>query len=231
MKNVLKFLTVAGLVTTAAPAFATTIDVDKANSSIFGDAAGQNKWSVITKFEVNGNASGGVYAGAFRLKSDQAGDLAEFLAFCLQPLETLNLGIDYQLGSNFTAAVNKNLNILAANAWNLVTDATSAGAFQMAAWEITTETAQGFDIDSGTFKIISNRADSNAAEAQANAWLGEINNDIWTSNGQEFIILNAAGTQDLLTNVSPVPLPASGLLLLGGLAGAGAMARRKARKA
>ena len=230
LKTLLPAALVAVTTLTAAPAAATVIDVDPQASSVFGSTAAE-QWRVITKFSVNGNESGNVYAGAFRLESNAGGALSEFLAFCLQPLEPLDLTKDYALGSLFSQTINENLNTLAANAWDLVTDSTSAGAFQLAAWEITTETQRSFGLEDGDFQVTSNRTDSNAAEALAETWLGNLNNDIWTYEGDDYAILNASGTQDLLTNVSAVPLPASGLLLLGGLFGAGAVARRKKQKA
>jgi len=92
-------------------------------------------------------------------------------------------------------------------------------------------TASEYDINDGHFAIIKQSAASNLAEGIAQGWLNNIENDTWTDNGDSFVILNAAGTQDLLTNVAAVPLPASGLLLLGGLFGAGAVARRKRKQA
>lgn len=221
----------AAATTFAAPALASPINVETVHGSVFGDAAGQNQWKIVTQFEVDGKASGGVYAGAFRLESDATGALSDFLAFCLQPLETLTLPKEHNVGSKFSESVTANLNILAANAWGSVTDSVTAAAFQMAAWEITTETDAKYDINDGNFAIINQSAKSNQAEGTAQLWLNNIQYDHWTSNGEEFVILNAPGTQDLLTNVSAVPLPASGLLLLGGLFGTGAIARRKAKKA
>jgi len=214
----------------AGSANATTIQVDPVHSSVFGDENGHNKYRIVTQFSVNNVQENRVYAGAFRLKSDQFGDLSEFLAFCLQPLERLTLPKAHEFGSNFSASVTQDLQILAQNAWSSVTDKVSAAAFQMAAWEITTETMSSYDIDDGVFAITYGSTNSNAAEGIAQGWLDNISTDAWTDNGQEFVILNAEGTQDLLTNVAPVPLPASGLMLAAGLLGAGAVARRKARK-
>lgn len=230
MKALLPAALVALTTTLAAPAVAGTIDVNSQHGSVFGDT-NANKWRVITEFSVDGDGSGLVYAGAFRLESDAGGPLSEFLAFCLQPLATLDLSKDYALGSLFTQTVTENLNTLAANAWDLVEDSTTAGAFQLAAWEITTETQRSFGLEDGDFQVTSNRADSNAAEALAETWLGNLNNDLWAYDGNDYLIMNADGTQDLLTNVPAVPLPASGLMLLGGLFGAGAIARRKQTKA
>ncbi|SEW27262.1 VPLPA-CTERM protein sorting domain-containing protein [Cognatiyoonia koreensis] len=231
MKKTILTAAIALTMAFGSSAAASTITVDSAHGSVFGEAdTGANQWWVKTKFKIDGNSSGDVYAGAFRLESDDGGALSEFLAFCLEPLETLNLPKDYAIGSLFSQEVTDNLNTLAANAWDLVTNSKTAAAFQMAAWELTTETRNTFDINRGFFKITKNSEMSNAAEAIAQEWLSHFNDDTWSSDGKQFAILNASGTQDLLTNVSVVPLPASGLLLLGGLFGAGAVARRKARK-
>lgn len=232
MKKVLSALALATATVSAAPAFAGTIDVDSVHPSVFGDVSGANQYKIITAYEVDGVSRGAVYAGAFRLESDQSGALSDFLAFCLQPMENLNLSIDYMKGSNFSDTVTANLNALAANAWDLVTDSVSAGAFQIAAWEITTEDeGVEFDVNDGNFNVVSDRDDSNAAESQAQAWLDEIGSGNWTRGPKDYVVLNAANTQDLLTNVTTMPLPASGMMLLAGLFGAGAVARRKARKA
>ena len=231
MKTLLPAATIATMTLIAAPTMASTINVSKVDSSTFGDENGDDQWKIITSYAVDDVQQGAVYAGAFRLESDAPGSLSAFLAFCLQPLENLTLPKAHHVGSLFDASVTEKLNILAQNSWDLVTDSISAGAFQLAAWELATEDTGVYDIDDGHFKITYNSDASNDAEAQAQIWLDNITNDVWTDNGEEFVILNAEGTQDLLTNVAAVPLPASGLLLLGGLFGAGAVARRKARKA
>lgn len=231
LKTIIPAAILALTTTLAAPAVAGPIDVNSVHGSIFGDENGANKWRVVTKFSVDGNESGNVYAGAFRLNTAANGTLSDFLAFCLEPLSPLDLSKDYAVGSLFAQTMTDNLNTLAANAWDLVQDSTSAGAFQLAAWEITTETAANFDLDSGFFQVTSDRSDSNAAEALANTWLTNLNDDTWAYDGEDYLIINAAGTQDLLTNVAAVPLPATGMMLLGGLLGAGALSRRKSRKA
>ena len=204
-----------------------TVDVIAQNpNNVFKDDQGQNAWYVATKFSVGNYNSNLVAAGAFRL-SDDNGALNDFLAFCLQPMENFIIPTDYAVGSLFSNAVTENLQILAENAMDLVTNRKSAAAFQMAAWEITTETASTYDIVDGYFAITSNRKGSNKAEALAQTWLSNIDNGTWVGPQKDYLILNADGTQDLLTNIQPMPLPASSLLLLGGLAGAGAVVRRK----
>jgi hypothetical protein len=209
-------------------ATAATVSVEAHNTpNLFLDANGENDFYVPTQFMVGSFQSDLTLAGAFRLK-DVSNTISDFIAFCLEPAVPLILPNDYEMGSMFSSAITENLQALASNAFDLVTDDNTAGAFQMAVWEIATETASVFDIDTGFFKITGAQVESDQAEALAQTWVDNVQNDVWTASS-EYLILNANGTQDLLTNITiaAVPVPASGLLLIGGLAGAGAFARRK----
>ncbi len=240
--NFLKSMCAAvALAAFAAPASAALVDVTAQNSgSVFKDAAGNNAWYIGTSFEVatapTPTTRNNIAAGVFRMTGDDGvNPVFDFLAFCLQPLEWLSIPKTYDMSSGLSAQVIDNLNALAGNAFGLVQDSNSAAAFQMAVWEIANETG-GYDIRDGYFKITGGTTASNNAEDLANTWLGNIASNTWQANGASFMILSAPGTQDLLTNLpggnlGSVPIPASGLLLLGALAGGGAMARRKARKA
>lgn len=218
----------------AAPSSAATIDVSPVNSSsVFADENGQNKWYVATSIMVGARSFNNVAAGVFRVEgTDENNVISQFLAFCLQPLEHLTLPKTHTINDPFAPDVSASLQALASNAWDLVTDRVSAGAFQMAAWEIVSENG-AYDVHSGNFKVTSNRTRSNQAEATAQSWLDNIADNTWVASGNGFQILTAAGTQDLLTNVenpAPVPLPASGLLLLAGLGGAGAVAAKRRKR-
>ncbi|MEM7472822.1 MAG: VPLPA-CTERM sorting domain-containing protein [Pseudomonadota bacterium] len=227
----MKMLTSAAIAAAllATPGVSATVDVTQQNASnVFADMNGANKWYVATSFEVNAKSFNNVGAGAFRVTTgDGNGFMEDLLAFCLQPLEYLTLPKEHKIENPFIGAKSDAVQALASNAWGLVVDAETAGAFQMAVWEITTETG-AYDVQDGTFKITGNGAASNGAEALAQTWLNNITNSIWTAGSDQYKILTASGTQDLLTNaVAPVPLPASGLLLLAGLAGAGTLAKRR----
>lgn len=237
-----KFVTAAvfGLTLMGSSALAAPIDV---NQQVSGNTFGTENWKVVTSFSASGIPDmirKNVYAGAFQLTADGLGD---FIAFCLQPRANLNLSVDYTAGTDIVDPALGFLNNLAANAFFDVSNAITGAAFQMAVWELAHGTTD-FNIFSGDFKIINdglnatNQANSLAAANQAQIWLDKVQLDMgWADNafGKNFLILSADGTQDLLTNIddsnlNEVPLPASGLLLLAGLAGAGAVARRK-RKA
>lgn len=238
MKNLMASAAI-GLAMLAAPAAASTIDV---NQQTPGNTFGVQNWKVQTSFFAAGVPDverNNIYAGAFQLTADGLGD---FIAFCLQPRAWLNLGIDYTEGTSLVDPSLGNLNNLAANAFFDVKDAITAAAFQMAVWELAHDPSD-FDITQGAFHVTAldpiDDASSLAAANQAQTWLDLVKSDqTWADNaaGKSFLILSADGTQDLITNIdnssiSDVPLPASGLMLLAGLAGAGAVARRKARKA
>ena len=104
-----------------------------------------------------------------------------------------------------------------------MTGATSAAAFQLAAWEIANEGSGTLDLSRGAFRVTSA---TSAARNLAQTWLNGITSGQWTSSGA-VTILSAPGTQDLLTDIAPVPVPAAAVLLLGGLAGLGAIGRRR----
>lgn len=228
-------IVVSTIIAAASPAAAATLAVSQQSDvHVMFDVNDQNAWYAATEYNVGTQSVTNVAAGAFRLTStDAAGAVMDFLAFCLEPLEGLVHPKIHEIGSNFTANITQQLNTLAANAWQSVTDHRTAAAFQMAAWEITTETSGIFDVDAGYFQITGDGNMSNQAEITAQGWLDNLLDGTWSETNSSFMILNASGTQDLITNVNlaPVPLPSSGLTLLAAMGVAGAVARRRTKKA
>ncbi len=225
-----------GMTLLASPAAAATYNVSTQPGGVFG----VQDWQITSSFSAGGDPArtGTFKTGAFQL---MANGLGNFVAFCLQPLENLNLSKVYADGTSLVDPSLSDLNTLMANAFFDVNNAVSAAAFQMAVWELAHD-AGDYDIDDGFFKVttLTQGTDEYAAATQAQAWLDKVNGDqVWADNalGKNFLIISASGTQDLLTNidnsslVGEVPLPASGLLLLAGLGGIGVASRRKARKA
>ncbi|MGL4279926.1 MAG: VPLPA-CTERM sorting domain-containing protein [Albidovulum sp.] len=213
-----------GAATAMTPASAATVNVTKQGSNAFVDANGQNGWWQSVSYNLNGTTRSGVGAGLFRLKATDAnGKVQDFLAFCLEPLAWLTLPKDHTVGSTLSAPILDRLGALMSNAFSLVTGASSAAAFQMAAWEIANESGTGLVLGNGAFKMTNANATS---QNLAQSWLNSIASGSWTSSGR-VTILSAPGTQDLLTNIAPVPVPAAGVMLLGGLAGLGALRRRR----
>ena len=212
-----------GTVTALSPASAATINVTKQGTNAFVDASGGNGWYQSTSYTLNGTGRSAA-AGMFRLTGTSTnGAVHDFLAFCLEPLETLTLPKDHTVGTTLGSSVLDRLGALMSNAFTLVTGSQSAAAFQMAAWEIANESNGSLDLAQGGFRITSARS---GTQSLAQSWLNLIGSGQWTSGGN-VTILSASGTQDLLTNIAPVPVPAAGVMLLGGLAGLGALRRRR----
>ena len=212
-----------GAASALSPASAATINVTKQGTNAFVDASGGNGWYQSTSYTLNGTGRSAA-AGMFRLTGTSTnGAVQDFLAFCLEPLETLTLPKDHTVGTTLGTSVLDRLGALMSNAFTLVTGSQSAAAFQMAAWEIANESNGSLDLANGGFRIT---AAAQGTQSLAQSWLDLIGSGQWTSTGN-VTILSASGTQDLLTNIAPVPVPAAGVMLLGGLAGLGALRRRR----
>lgn len=223
----------AGLLAASSATAATLTVSQQSDVHVMYDSDDQNAWYAVTKYLVGTQEVTNVAAGAFRLTAtDALGAAMDFLAFCLEPLEGLNHPSDHEMGSTFSDDINTRLNTLAAHAWQSVSDHRTAAAFQMAAWEIATETSAILDINAGHFQITGDSDMSDLAEATSQIWLDNIVSGTWAETNKSYMFLNAAGTQDLLTNIdmTPVPLPSSGLSLLAALGLGGVLARRRAKR-
>ncbi len=214
----------AGLLMTAA-ATAATVTVSTQGRNAFLDANGQNGWYQGTSYSLNGSARS-AFAGMFRLKSTTAGGVVtKFVAFCLEPLENLRLPKLYDESTLLNHLTVSRLGALVDNALSLVRDAKSAAAFQLAAWEIANEGLGGLDLSGGAFRLT---AAAQGTQGLSQSWLDKIANGGWNLNAQ-VMILQAPGTQDLVTDLppAPVPLPAAGLLSLLALASLAGLRRRR----
>jgi hypothetical protein len=206
----------------ALPAAAKTVDVSYQGQNAFKDANGQNAWFQNVSYTLNGQGMS-ASAGLFRFKeTDANGAVQNFLAFCLEPLEYLRLPRQHTYGTLLDGTVVGQLGALINNALKMVVDSKSAAAFQLAVWEVANETG-GLDLLNGAFKVTSaNQHTRNLAQS----WLNNLSNGTWKAN-HNVRILSAPRTQDLVTDLPPIPVPAAGFLLAGGLMGLAALRRRR----
>lgn len=214
----------------AMPTAAATLNISAQapNGWVFNDANGQNAWYIGASYTVNGQSRNNIAAGVFRLKASNPldGNVRNFMAFCMSPMAWLRLPLDYTTGNDLGRTALTRLSALANGAWDQITNSKTAGAFQLAVWEIVSE-AGGLDLGTGNFVLT--RTSSNAAKNLAQGWLDQVESGGFRPNPYTITTLKADNTQHLMTNdPSPVPLPAGlGLLGLGLAALAAAKARRR----
>ena len=227
-----------GMVAAAAlPAAAATVTVSKQTSDIFG----VEQWDVEANYKrpepLNGNFR--VRAGAFQLHTDDWGGLPiskDFMAFCLTPFTFINLKgyPEYSIRTKLGTKVQSLLGALAHGAWDKVADATTAGAFQLAAWEIVADGGAGpLDFDKGLFLL---RSGTNPkAREQAEKWLDSIGSGAFSKGtaGLTFLSVGQIDGKDVTQNLvtytppSPVPLPGAFGFLIAALAATTALGRMR----
>jgi len=206
------------LVSTAALALspmlatASPISIDVAPGGLFGDPA------LYSDVRIDGDNMSRLYvrAGGFNVVTSND---ESFVAWCIDLAEYLKLPNTYtQSASPFTSMVTENLSRLFTGFVEQIDTGVESAAFQVAIWELISD--DNIDLSSGEFLVASNEP----VKTQAQSYLDDLS--IFDANYDLDFYL-ADGTQDLLTGTpSPVPLPAAGLLLLGGLGALGFGFRR-----
>ncbi len=176
--------------------------------------------------EFNEGRAGGVLAGQFRMTDDAPDGLGDFLAFCVDLAQTLKPGQSYSVEAlPFSTAAVANLDRLFTGFYTGVTDRLSAAAFQVAIWEIITDSDTVLDLASGGFTAANRHGASGDVIASATALLNGLSGA--GAGGYQITFLRSATSQDLIT-VSPVPLPGAAGLLAASVLAFGAIRRRRA---
>lgn len=161
-----------------------------------------------------------VNSGMFRLTG--SGGFGDFLAFCVDLATPIKNNQIYTTAttSGFGAAVDANIAKLFTSAYASVDTALEAAGFQLALWEIISDTGSGWNFMGGTFRAWNNAAAVTQAMTYLNGLVGA------STNGYNVTYLISGRGQNLVT-VSPVPLPASAAMLGLGLAGLIGLKRRR----
>jgi hypothetical protein len=165
-----------------------------------------------------------VYVGGFKMGVGNTNQ--SITAWCVDVFDWLH-SASYSNGNLSSINHNDKLQQLVNQRYASVTNAQTSAAFQLAVWEIVTEAGNTFNLGNGQFKAWGGNT---TAIAMANDWLKL---DKTTGNRNYKIDYYFYGnmpngvTQNLIS-VSPVPLPAAGLLMLSALGLGGLVKRRRA---
>ncbi len=208
-KLILPALTILSISASTANAATYTIDYQQSNNPF----SNNGQYSAVTiDSEIY---DGTFYAGGFHLTNDALG---QFIAFCIEVTQALKNGQEYAIVAKpFTDAVLGNVENLFNTSFDSVVDNVTSAAFQVAMWEIVEDTSIGLDLGSGTFSAVDAKTSGGSVLATAQGFLDGLNDTPTSMFDIDFLL--SPDSQDVVTarrldNPTPVPLPASGLLLL-----------------
>jgi len=218
LKSGLLAATLAGSMFVVTGATAATVNVGYQGSTAFGSP------NLSQRVRIYSNRSySDVNAGAFRLTGSNG--FGSFVAFCIDLAKSIRNGQSYDTSSAsaFGGSVDSVIDRLFTSAYASVTTAVQGAAFQVALWEIITDTGTDYNLRRGGFRVGASRAVLN----QANTYLDGLATA--GTGGYQMTFLSSGSSQNLVTvtPISPVPVPAAAWMLGIGLLGLFGLRRRQ----
>ncbi|WP_095589496.1 PEP-CTERM sorting domain-containing protein [Actibacterium ureilyticum] len=180
-------------------------------------AFGHPNWSSTVSYSLSGETMK-TRAGLIRLQDT---DGAAFLAWAIDPFHAVNTSDDYKATDTLSTAAKANIDRLYSSAFASVSNATDAAGFQLALWEIVTDSDTGLDLQSGDFSIRGKAAKYQKAATYLDG-LADAETGRWNIS---YFSANSSGAN--LVSATPVPVPAALGMLGLALAGLYGASRRK----